>query len=139
MKEYRFYLHDSQSRKSAESFGKIKESIINKIQRTFDSPLEIVECLQTNTKPTFTAPEPGEVTGDSAEARSLSAEKETLIFHEKFKWFMRKEEEFKVNFSKAFATIWETYCSAEVKREIKEMPDWDLGTIKIRDNPLKLL
>ena len=49
---------------------------------------------------------------------------------------MRKEEEFKVNFSKAFATIWETYCSAEVRREIKEKPNWDL---QIRDNPLKLL
>ena len=99
--------------------------------------MEIVECLRTNTQPIYTAPEPGQVTGDTAEARALSAEKEKLIFHEKFKWFMRKQEEFKVNFSKAFATIWETYCSAEVKREIKEMPDWDLGADKIRDNSLK--
>ena len=62
-----------------------------------------------------------------------------MIFYETFKWYMHKEEEFKINFSEVFAVIWETYCSAEVRREIKEMLDWDQGVDKIRDNPLKLL
>ena len=137
-KEYKFYLHDSQNRKNAESFGKIKEAIINKIQRTFDHPLEIVQCLRENKKPTFTAPEPGEVEGVTPEERALSTKKVELIFHEKFKWHMRKQDEFDVNFSKAFAMIWEGYCTAELRREIKEMPDWDQGN-KVMDNPLRLL
>ena len=41
-RELKFYLHDSAGRKQSESFGKIKEAIINKIQRMFDHPLEIV-------------------------------------------------------------------------------------------------
>ena len=104
-KEYKFYLHDSQNRKNAKSFGKIKKAIINKIQRTFDHPLEIVQCLRENKKPTFNAPEPGQVEGDTAEARAISAKKVELIFHEKFKWYMRKQDKFDINFSKAFATI----------------------------------
>ena len=111
-KEYKFYLHDSQNRKNAESFGKIKEAIINKIQRTFDHPLEIVQCLRDNQRPTFNAPEPGQVEGNTPEERALSTKKVELIFHEKFKWYMRKQDEFDINFSKAFATIWEGYCTA---------------------------
>ena len=127
------------ARKNAKSFGKIKEAIINKVQRTFDHPLEIVQCLRENKKPTFTAPEPEPIEGDTAEARSLSAERGKMIFHEKYKWHMRKQDEFDINFSKTFAMIWETYCTAELRREIKEMPDWDQGTNKVMDNPLRLL
>ena len=35
VKELKFYLHDSAARKASESFGKIKESIILKIHKTF--------------------------------------------------------------------------------------------------------
>ena len=135
----KFYLHDSQNRKNAESFGKIREAIINRIQRTYDHPLEIVQCLRDKQKPTFTAPVSGAVEGDNAEARLLSAKKEELIFQEKFKWYMRKQDEFAINFSKAFGMIWEPYCTTELKREIQEMPDWDQGADKVRDSPLRLL
>ena len=50
VREYKFYLHDSTQRKSSESFGKIKESIIMKIQNTFVNPIAIAESLSSGIK-----------------------------------------------------------------------------------------
>ena len=49
-REFKFYLHDSVGRKQSESFGKIKEAIIIKIQKTFDDPIDLVTRLETKTK-----------------------------------------------------------------------------------------
>ena len=62
-----------------------------------------------------------------------------MKFKEEFRWYMRKREEFQDNFFKVFALIWETYCLLELRRAIKELPKYDSGVAKIRDNPLKLL
>ena len=45
-KEYKFHMHDSQARKTSESFDKIKKAIILKIQETFEESLNIVESLE---------------------------------------------------------------------------------------------
>ena len=52
---------------------------------------------------------------------------------------MKKKEEFEDNFFKVYALIWEVYCSSELRRAIKELPNFDAGTTKIRYDPLKLL
>ena len=78
------------------------------MQRTFDSPLEGVQCNREKTKLTFLAPQLELITGDDAAIRELSKERGQLIFKEKFRWYIKKEEEFKVNFFKAFALRWET-------------------------------
>ena len=56
IREYKFYLHDSAQRKTSESFGKIKESIIMKIQNTFDKPTAIAESLSSGTKKVYNKP-----------------------------------------------------------------------------------
>ena len=50
----KFYMHDSAQRKSCESFGKIKEGIILKIQSTFESPVDVVKSLRDGAKKSFT-------------------------------------------------------------------------------------
>ena len=44
--EMKFYMHNSAQRKSSESFGKIKEEIILKIQLTFESLMDSVKLLR---------------------------------------------------------------------------------------------
>ena len=56
VQEMKFYMHDSAQRKSSESFGKIKEAIILKIQSTFESPVDIVKSLRDGTKKMFNKP-----------------------------------------------------------------------------------
>lgn len=50
IREYKFHLHNSAQKKTSESFGKIKEHIILKIKKTFDTPLEVAESLKTGTR-----------------------------------------------------------------------------------------
>ena len=47
IREMKFHLHDSASRKSSESFRKIKEAVVNKINLVeFDNQIEIWERLK---------------------------------------------------------------------------------------------
>ena len=50
IKEHKFHMHDSAQRKTSESFGKIRDAIILKINKTFDTPLEVVESIRTGAK-----------------------------------------------------------------------------------------
>ena len=56
IREMKFYMHDSAQRKNSESFGKIKEAIILKIQTTFESPMDVVKSLRDGTKKAFDKP-----------------------------------------------------------------------------------
>ena len=49
-RELKFHLHDSTQRKTSESYNKIVEALITKIQKTFDDLLEIVSSIETKTK-----------------------------------------------------------------------------------------
>ena len=60
IREFKFYLHDSVQRKQSESYGKIKEAIIIKIQKTLDDPIDLVTSLETKTKKVYSEPEAGE-------------------------------------------------------------------------------
>ena len=53
VRELKFHLHDSTQRKSSESYGKIFDAIIVKIQKSFDDSLDIVTSIETKTKKTF--------------------------------------------------------------------------------------
>ena len=57
IREYKFYLHDSAQRKTSESFNKIKEAIITKIQKTFDDSIDVVESLEKKTKKVYEEPD----------------------------------------------------------------------------------
>ena len=49
-REFKFYMHDSVQRRQSESFGKIKEAIITKIQKTFDDSVDLVSSLENKVK-----------------------------------------------------------------------------------------
>ena len=64
----KFYLHDSATIKTSEYFGRIKELIILKIQKSFDGPIYLSDSIISNQKKTFTKPKKSMSTlGDSAE------------------------------------------------------------------------
>ena len=76
VREMKFHLHDSASRKSSESFRKIKEAIVNRINLEFDNPIEIGESLKTGTKFVFEKPKMQVSTSDDAGIRA----QENLMF-----------------------------------------------------------
>ena len=81
VRELKFYLHDSQLRKSSESFTKIKEAIITKIKKTFENPNAIAESLSSNKRKTFTKPELQQSTETDADAKQL----ENNMFKEEYR------------------------------------------------------
>ena len=107
----KFYMHDSAQRKSSESFGKIKEAIILKIQSTFESPVDIVKLLRDGVKRAFNKPTLSKSTNTDPADKAL----EDVQFKEEWKIdysiFCKEESRFEELWCKAFAVIWEKYCS----------------------------
>ena len=81
VKELKFHMHDLAQRKVSESFGKIKESIILKIQGTFENPRETAKSLTKNAKSTFPEPNFPELDNNPD-----AAQREANNSNKKFKW-----------------------------------------------------
>ena len=71
VREFKFYLHDSVQRKQSESYGKIKEAIITKIQKTFDDSVDLVTSLESKTKKVYSEPEAGKLQRREHRSRRL--------------------------------------------------------------------
>ena len=56
-REYKFHMHDAQARRSSESYEKIKNAIILKIQESFEDSKYVVESLKKKTKKVIAAPD----------------------------------------------------------------------------------
>ena len=125
IREMKFHLHDSESRKSSESFRKIKEAIVIKINVSFDNPIEIGESLKTGVKYVFEKPTIEKSTND--DDAGIRAQ-ENLMYLEEYKInftiFRQSEIKFKEQWIKAYALIWGSYCSREMFMAMKEMPDF---------------
>ena len=136
VREMKFHMHDSAQRKTSESFGKIKETIILKIQKTFDDPMDIAESIRNNLKKVYKATELVKSTKGPGDEKNL----ENMLFLEQFKIdftiYRSEAKRFDGAWVKAFALIWDTYCSKDVQRTIKEMPDY---ASVIRNDPVALL
>ena len=125
-RELIFHLHDSTLRKTSESFNKIREAIIIKIEKTFEDSLDIVNSIETNTKKTFNEPQTSEAatngtTEEKARKDCLSEKKwETMLIR-----YQEKVDKFESLWEKTYALIWDQYCSKEMKVTLQEMPDFD--------------
>ena len=56
-REYKFYLHDSAGRKTSESYNKILEAIILRIEKTFEQPIDVSDSIRAKTKKVYDEPE----------------------------------------------------------------------------------
>ena len=119
VREMKFHMHDSAQRKTSESFGKIKEAIILKIQKTFKDSIDIAESIRNNVKKVFKATELTKSTKTDGDEKAM----ENMLFLEQFKIdftiYRSESKKFDGAWVKTYALIWETYCSKDVQRTIK--------------------
>ena len=136
-RELKFYLHDSAQRKTSESFNKIKEAIITKIQKTFEDSVDVVESLEKKTKKVYEEPDfPNAATEGTPEARARKDRMSEKKWEILFQIYQDEVKKFDALWIKTYALIWDSYCSKEVQVALKEMSDF--GNV-IDKNPLVLL
>ena len=123
------YLHDSAARKASESFGKIKESIILRIQKSFEEHIFLTESIISKSKKVFSKPERGKstlaVTAANSDERALENETFLEEYRIDYAIFRKDEKKYKEVWVKAYALIWYTYCSREIQTVVKEMSTFD--------------
>ena len=55
----KYYMHGTDAHRKAETFEKIKEDIVSRVERTFKDPLDIVSSLKDLKEKTFKEPDMG--------------------------------------------------------------------------------
>ena len=125
VREMKFHMHDSVQRKTSESFGKIRETIILKIQKKFDDPVDMIESIRNKNKKVFEKTKPVISTSTEADVKSM----EKILFMEEFKidFIIYRSEckKFDGAWIKAYALIWDNYCSKDIQRTIKEISTYE--------------
>ena len=84
-RELKFHMHDSALRKNAEFFGKVKEAIVLRIQKTFTNGRDLSECLWDGTEKVFNEP---------ILQRAINEDADTMAFQQKMydmKWQINYE------------------------------------------------
>ena len=100
-------MHDAQARKFSESFEKIKNAILLKIQESFEDSEYIIESLKKKSKKVIEKPDYKKYTSSLTDADEKAAENESLRAAWKidFQMFRDEERRFKNNWHKAYAMI----------------------------------
>ena len=132
--DYVFYLGSS---KQASDYETTAEYLINYIQETFDYGQDIAESLSTLEDVDLSVYKPKlEVSSSKDDNKREAEDKQYEIeFKEKFAQYMRREEAFSKNQSKAFAFLID-HCSKGMKEKIQSRSDY---ITKIKNKPQELL
>ena len=124
-REFKFFGHDS-GRKNGYTYEKIEESIITKIQDTFEGNTVpyVVRCLRDKTKHAFPEPELVISTSTDADVKEREQQKSEKYDKQYDQW-VENNAEFDSLWQKVYALIWDVYCNSELKVNIKEMSRFD--------------
>ena len=133
-KEFKFQLHDG--RGSGYTFKKITQSIILKIQTTFNGGRYIVTSLRSRVKAGPPMPTRGVSALVNADLKAVEQETLNRKFEAQLAHYFGQEVEFEDNWVKAYGLIFETYCSRDMQVAVRELTDYDTRVI---DDPLELL
>ena len=77
-REYKFHMHDAQARKFSESFGKIENAILLKIQESFEDSEYIIESLKKKSKKVIEKPDYKKYRSSVVDPAEAAAENESL-------------------------------------------------------------
>ena len=78
-REYKFYLHDLAQRKTSESYNKILDAIILKIQKMFEQPIDVADSIRSKTKKVYAEPDLGEATTLTDPAKAAREDKKSML------------------------------------------------------------
>ena len=97
VRELKFHLHDSDARKTSESFEKIKETIVLKIQKTFEKNANLATSIETGVRHEYAAPMMRTSTHDTPEVAARENRMYEIEYQAKIMRHTSQVEEFDNN------------------------------------------
>ena len=139
--KYIFQIH-GQKTKQSNTYAKVKENLILKVQATFKNPNLIVKSIREKAKHALTEPTRKRIKSkkNATEEQLADArfQQQTcdMEYRVELEEYRKKKDEFDEEWSKGYALIFYNYCSSEMRTAVKELPTFEKD---IRDDPLELL
>ena len=117
------------------TYAQVKEKIIQHVQTNFNKGQFVSKALQDERVPTSTEPTRGlsKKTGAEAEIEQTGLD---IKYQEDYRKWKDNEEEHEEGLSKAYALIFDKYCTTSMQHRIEQWADYDT---RIKDNPIELL
>ena len=136
-KEVKFYPHTSGQQHTV-TFDTVKDRIIQQVQKTYRHGVDVAESLRNEEKKDLSASEPTRElsTATDETQRFLEQQGHDIKYKVKIAEYFKWVEQLDENMNKAYALIFDNYCSRTMQVHIEEHKDFDST---IRDDPIELL
>ena len=135
-KMMKFYPHSARSQQSV-TYEVVKDFILDKIQREYKNPLDIVKSLRElqivdieKEKPVRQQSKKKKDEENAFEQQTFDMEYDALIQE-----YIERKKEFKANLNNAFALI-KSFCNQTMVNKLEALPDYETN---ILDDPIKLI
>ena len=135
--ELKFNVHGYGKEKQTCSYAKVLEKICLRLQQNLTSGgSNIVESIRKNKICRPAAPERKESQEIDSAKKAFDQQTLDKEYDARLKNYIRMDMDFDENWKKAFAYIYESFCTKEMQIAIKELPNYEK---EIQNQPLKLL
>lgn len=136
--ELKFRPHGDGKEKQSTTYYKVFEDIVLKVQRTYEMGDDIASSLRDGKKKDFSTlkPKMRRTTETDMELKVIEMEANRVDYELEVKDWREQIKKLDDNVTKAYALIFQSYCSASMQVAVKELPNFESD---IRNDPFKLL
>ena len=138
--DYLFRPHESGREKQIKTFDNILEKITINVQSSFTGGYYIAKSIKDKVKFDFDAkgerPSLKPVVAKIEEEQMVEIRENELLYTAELDVWIKKKNTFENNWRRAYAFIFENYCSSAMQAELKELPNF---RSEIENDVLKLL
>ena len=136
-KELKFAPHHH-TRGQPATYATVKEAIVGHIQKSYDKGLDVASSIEVMEKMDLTKFKPTRVLSTKTDPAEKSIEQDGLDieYKESLSRYLDRVTALDQGLGKAYALIFDEYCTKSMQSRIEEHPDFDS---KIKNDPIALL
>ena len=135
-KTMEFYPHSARSQQSV-TYEVVKDFILDKIQREYQNPLDVIKSLRELQKVDLDKEKPERQQSKKKKDEEKAFEQQTfdMEYDALIQEYIERKKDFKANLNNAFALI-KSFCNQTMVNKLEALPDYEA---QILDDPIKLL
>ena len=128
----------SQGSRSTASYNTVKEAIISQIQKSYKNGADVVKSIKQGKVVDLSLDKPELMVSQEADAtkKQINQAGLNIKYQEELRCFMERKNALEEGLSKAYALIFNNYCTRAMQSRVEEHPEFET---KIEDDPLQLL
>ena len=128
----------SQGSRTTASYNTVRDAIISQIQKSYKDGTDVVKSIKDRKVVDLSLDKPELMESQEANAakKEISQAGLNIKYQKELRCFMERKNALQEGLSKAYALIFNNYCTRSMQSRVEEHPEFET---KIENNPIELL